>query len=113
MDCGFERSVWHRCGGVTQISDYFTNDYFDDTYLVGDRWTEFEGYCTDVWFDEAMKFMSTVLADAGGNKPFFVYLPTNAPHGPYLVADKWKKPFLDAGLPKTQAAFKGMVANFD
>lgn len=113
MDCGFEKSVWHRCGGITQISDYFTNDYFDDTYLVGDRWKKFEGYCTDVWFDEAMAFMSTVLADAGGNKPFFVYLPTNAPHGPYLVADKWKQPFLDAGLPKTQAAFKGMVANFD
>lgn len=21
MDCGFEKSVWHRCGGLTQISD--------------------------------------------------------------------------------------------
>ena len=113
MDKGFEKSVWHRCGGVTQISDYYTNDYFDDTYLVADRWKKFEGYCTDVWFDEAMKFISSVLDDAGGNKPFFVYLPTNAPHGPYLVGDKWKKPFLDAGLPKTQSAFKGMVANFD
>lgn len=113
MDCGFEKSVWHRCGGLTQISDYWTNDYFDDTYLVGDSWKKFEGYCTDVWFDEAMKFISTAVTDAGGNKPFFVYLPTNAPHGPYIVADKWKQPFLDQGLPKTQAAFKGMVANFD
>lgn len=113
MDCGFERSVWHRCGGITQISDYWTNDYFDDTYLVGDTWTKFDGYCTDVWFDEAMKFMSSVVQDAGGEKPFFVYLPTNAPHGPYLVAEKWKKPFLEQGIPKTQAAFKGMVANFD
>lgn len=113
MDCGFERSVWHRCGGLTQISDYWTNDYFDDTYLVGDRWTKFDGYCTDVWFDESMKFMTSVTTDAGGNKPFFVYLPTNAPHGPYLVADKWKQPFVEMGLPKNQAAFKGMVANFD
>lgn len=113
MDCGFDRSVWHRCGGLTQISDYWTNDYFDDTYLVGDRWKQFDGYCTDVWFDEAMSFMSEAARDAGGNKPFFVYLATNAPHGPYLVADKWKQPFLDAGLPSTQAAFKGMVANFD
>ncbi len=113
MDCGFERSVWHRCGGVTQISDYWTNDYFDDTYLVGDTWTKFKGYCTDVWFDESMKFISSVVQDAGGKKPFFVYLPTNAPHGPYLVADQWKQPFLDKGMPKQQAAFKGMVANFD
>jgi len=113
MDKGFERSVWHRCGGVTQISDYWGNDYFDDTYLVGDKWKPFKGYCTDVWFDEAMSFMDSVLTDAGGNKPFFVYLATNAPHGPYLVADKWKQPYLDAGCPAKQAAFMGMVANFD
>lgn len=113
MDVGFDRSIWHRCGGVTQISDYWTNDYFDDTYLVGDRWQKFDGYCTDVWFDEAMKFIDDSLDDAGGEKPFFVYLATNAPHGPYLVGDEWKKPFLDAGLKGRQAAFKGMVANFD
>ena len=113
MDCGFERSVWHRCGGVTQISDFWGNDYFDDTYLVGDKWTKFDGYCTDVWFDQSMNFISSVITDAGGNKPFFVYLPTNAPHSPYLVNDNWKKPFLDQGLPRNQAAFKGMVANFD
>ena len=113
MDKGFEQSVWHRCGGVTQISDYWTNDYFDDTYLVGDRNRKFEGYCTDVWFDEAMKFMTSVAADAGGSKPFFVYLPTNAPHGPYLVADRWKRPFLDMGISDKRASFKGMVANFD
>jgi arylsulfatase A-like enzyme/phosphodiesterase/alkaline phosphatase D-like protein len=113
MDKGFERSVWHRCGGVTQISDYWTNDYFDDTYLNGDRWKKFDGYCTDVWFDEAMGFMTSVAADAGGSKPFFVYLPTNAPHGPYLVGQKWKQPFLDLGMSDKQASFKGMVANFD
>ena len=113
MDKGFERSVWHRCGGVTQISDYWSNDYFDDTYLVGDEWKRFDGYCTDVWFDEAMSFITSVTSDAGGSKPFFVYLPTNAPHGPYLVDQKWKQPYLDLGMSKTQASFKGMVANFD
>ena len=113
MDKGFEKSVWHRCGGLTQISDYWTNDYFDDTYLVGDKWKKFEGYCTDVWFDEAMKFMTSVKTDAGGSKPFFVYLPTNAPHGPYLVDKKWKQPFVDQGMKGTLASFKGMIANFD
>lgn len=113
MDCGFEKSTWHRCGGLTQISDYWTNDYFDDHYLVGDKWKKFDGYCTDVWFDEAMDFIRGAVTDAGGKKPFFAYLPTNAPHGPYLVADKWKKPFLKAGLDARQAAFSGMVVNFD
>lgn len=110
MDKGFQRCVWHRAGGVGQISDYWTNDYFDDTYLVGDEWTKFEGYCTDVWFDEAMKFMT---ADADERRPFFVYLPTNAPHGPFLVAEKWKQPYLDLGLGARQASFYGMIANFD
>jgi arylsulfatase A-like enzyme len=113
MDKGFQHAVWHRCGGVTQISDYWTNDYFDDTYLIGDRWTKFEGYCTDVWFDEAMKFMESVVADGEPHRPFFVYLPTNAPHGPYLVGEKWRKPFLELGMDKKTASFKGMVANFD
>ena len=113
MDKGFERSVWHRCGGLTQISDYWSNDYFDDTYLVGDHWKRFDGYCTDVWFDEAMKFITSVTTDAGGSKPFFVYLPTNAPHGPYLVGQKWKQPYLQMGMNPQKASFKGMVANFD
>ncbi len=60
--------------------------------------------------------MSSVNADdisAQGDKPFFVYLSTNAPHGPFLVADKWKQPYLDAGVRGKKAAFMGMVANFD
>ena len=57
IDKGFQHAVWHRCGGVTQISDYYGNDYFDDTYLVNDSWTSFEGYCTNVWFREATRFI--------------------------------------------------------
>ena len=113
MDKGFEQCVWHRGGGVGQISDYWPNNYFDDTYLVDDKWTKFEGYCTDVWFDEAMKFIDSKTTESDGDTPFFVYLPTNAPHGPFLVAKKWKQPYLDLGLNKRQAAFYGMIANFD
>ena len=32
QDRGFQDAVWHRCGGVGQASDYWGNDYFDDTY---------------------------------------------------------------------------------
>ncbi len=105
IDKGFQKAVWHRCGGVTQVSDYFTNDYFDDIYLDEDRWKQFTGYCTDVWFDEAIRFIEH---DQG--TPFFVYIPTNAPHGPYLVADEYKRPYENCG---ENAAFKGMIANLD
>ncbi len=108
IDQGFEHAVWHRCGGVTQISDYYGNDYFDDTYLVNDRWTQFKGYCTDVWFREAMQFIQ-----AKPELPFFTYIPTNAPHGPFLVAERYRKTYEDLGEQGAYAAFKGMIANFD
>jgi len=107
IDQGFQKAVWHRCGGVTQISDYWTNDYFDDTYLDGAEWKSYKGYCTDVWFREAMRFIGACQSDG---QPFFVYLPTNAPHGPFLVADKYKAPYKNCG---ENAAFMGMIANFD
>ena len=108
IDKGFQHAVWHRCGGVTQISDYYGNDYFDDTYLVNDRWTPFKGYCTDVWFREATRFIKTE-----SSQPFFAYIALNAPHGPFLVAPRYSEPYERAGDEKQDAAFKGMIANFD
>ena len=108
MDKGFQHAVWHRCGGVTQISDYWGNDYFDDTYLVNDQWKKFEGYCTDIWFREALKFIK-----ANKDRPFFVYIPTNAPHGPYFVADKYQKMYEALGEEGANTAFKGMITNID
>lgn len=32
QDRGFRDVLWHRCGGIGQASDYWGNDYFDDTY---------------------------------------------------------------------------------
>jgi len=43
------------------------------------------------------------------SEPFFLYLPTNAPHGPLWVADKYKRPYQGKG----SAGFFGMIANLD
>ncbi len=32
-DRGFQETVHHAAWGITSIPDYWTNDYFDDTYL--------------------------------------------------------------------------------
>jgi len=69
QDQGFEHVVWHHGGGVGQGPDYWGNDYFDDTYEVNGEWRQFEGYCTDVWFEEAAKFV-----EAEDERPFFAYL---------------------------------------
>ncbi len=61
QDKGFQDVLWHKCGGIGQASDYYGNDYFDDTYersLDGKVSQEkFKGYCTDVFFDESLRFV--------------------------------------------------------
>ena len=88
QDRGFQDVVWHRAGGVGQAPDYWGNDYFDDTYERNGKYEKFEGYCTDVWFREGMRFVKE-----NKDKPFFLYLALNAPHGPYFVPGKWVKPY--------------------
>lgn len=107
QDRGFQDVVWHRCGGVGQASDYWGNDYFDDTYERNGKFEKFQGYCTDVWFAEAMRFVEN-----NKERPFFLYLATNAPHGPYRVPREWAKPY--AGKKTVaNANFYGMIANID
>lgn len=108
QDRGFQHVVWHRCGGIGQASDYWGNDYFDDTYERNGRFESFTGYCTDVWFAESMRFI-----EENKDRPFFLYLATNAPHGPYRVADNWKEPYEGKANWGNGPAFCGMIANID
>ncbi len=107
QDRGFQNTVHHPAWGITSIPDYWTNDYFSDKYIHNDVLEDFEGYCTDVWFDEAMKWMKE---QHKRNIPFFVYLPTNAPHSPHWVAEKYSEPYAD--YPKEKNFF-GMISNID
>ncbi len=113
QDRGFQDVLWHRCGGIGQASDYWGNDYFDDTYEragVGNmqgRFQKFEGYCTDVWFREGLRFV-----ERNKDKPFFLYLALNAPHGPYRVPPEWAQPYEDRE-EVSNPNFLGMVANID
>ncbi len=107
-DQGFDYSVRHLGGGIGNGPDYWENDYFDDTFKVNSEWQKFEGYCTDVWFREATRWV-----EKPRDRPFFLYLATNAPHGPYYVPDKYAKPYEAAGLPPTMARFYGMITNID
>ena len=46
-----------------------------------------------------------------GDKPFFVYLPTNAAHGPMFAPEEDKAHYSDK--PRTPRGFFGMITNFD
>ena len=111
IDRGFQEAVYHGGGGVGQTPDYWGNDYFDDTYWHNGAPKPFEGYCTDVFFDNALRF----IEETSGNRsePFFVYLSTNAPHGPFLVDESYSKPYSDMGVPSPMDKFYGMIENID
>jgi len=57
QDQGFEAALTHGGGGIVQTPDHFGNDYFDDTYLRNGVPERHQGFCTDVWFDQAMRFI--------------------------------------------------------
>ncbi|MFG0332678.1 MAG: sulfatase-like hydrolase/transferase [Maioricimonas sp. JB049] len=63
------------------------NNYFDARLEHNGEWFESRGYITDVITDHALSFI-----DENQSKPFFVYLPYNAPHSPWQVPDSyWEK----------------------
>lgn len=121
QDRGFEETLWFPSSHINSVPDWWNNDYFDDTYWVNGKRKVVPGYCTDVYFEEAMKWMGK-QADAG--KPFFAYIPTNAPHGPHWSPEKElqqaRKAIADEELPgiaqnrrESFAAYLGMIINID
>jgi arylsulfatase/arylsulfatase A len=82
MDQGFEHSLVHRGGGIGQPADPPGGEgkYTDPILLDNGKLTQFEGYCTDIYFKRAIKWISKCVSQ---NRNFFAYIPTNAPHGPF------------------------------
>ncbi len=108
VDQGFQESVVHKGGGIGQPSDPPGSDYFDPTLFHNGEQQQYSGYCTDVYFDEAIRWIGD-----GAGKPFFVYIPTNAPHAPYLVPDSYREPYADQGLSDKDSRIYGMITNID
>jgi len=106
---GFDDAVVHFAGGVGQTPDYWGNDYFEDHYNDNGVWRRFQGYCTDVWFGEALRFIRE-----SGDQPFFLYLPTNAAHQtrPH-VPERYRALYDDVDAPEATKIFWGMITNID
>ncbi|MFT4541228.1 MAG: arylsulfatase A-like enzyme [Planctomycetota bacterium] len=80
MDQGFQESLVHRGGGIGQPADEpGYSGYFDPMLWRNGKGQQYEGYCTDVYFDEAMKWIEDKVE---AEEPYFCYLATNAPHTP-------------------------------
>ncbi|MBM1105010.1 arylsulfatase [Aurantibacter crassamenti] len=108
-DRGFHEVVRHGGGGIGQGPDYWGNDYFDDTYWHNGQTQKYDGYCTDVFFSEALNFI-----EDNKDRPFFCYIATNAPHGPLNVPKEYMDLYRGIdGLEENFQRFYGMITNID
>lgn len=104
-DRGFQESQYHLGWGMTAAPE-FANSLFDGRYFHNTEPKRFTGHCTDWWFDQAQAWMKQCHAQ---QQPFVCYLPTNAPHAPHDVAEKYSQPYAGQG----PANFFGMIAQID
>ena len=82
QDQGFDEVLVHRGGGLAQPSEPIANQrrYTDPILIHNGKQVQTKGYCTDIYFDAAIDFMTQAKNE---EKPFLAYIPPNAPHGPY------------------------------
>ena len=107
-DRGFNEVYRHGGGGVGQTPDVWDNSYFDGGYFHNGEIVPAKGFCTDVFFEQANRFITKC---AKRRLPFLAYVSTNAPHGPFHCPQKYMD--LYEGQSPTIQAFYGMITNID
>ncbi len=111
---GFDEVFIHGAGGIGQsypgsCGDAPNNSYFNPAILHNGTFEKTTGYCTDVFFAQATKWIESVK----GKRPFYCHLATNAPHAPLNVPDQYTKHFTDKVNDDSAAKFFGMIENID
>ncbi|MCG6924685.1 MAG: arylsulfatase [Acidobacteria bacterium] len=98
---GFDEYVGFRPG-------HLDDDYFDPVLEHNGQPLPTRGYITDILTDHAIRFV-----EDNRERPFFVYLPYNAPHTPLFVPERYARPYFDRGLPERTALVYGMIQSID
>lgn len=112
---GFDEALIHGAGGIGQAykcscADAPGNKYFDPTLRHNGSFVRTNGYCTNLFFTGALGWINQVKS---GDAPFFAYITTNAPHGPFIAPPENTKRFTDLGFSPKTAGFYGMIENID
>ena len=113
---GFDEVFIHGAGGIGQTypgscGDAPNNSYFNPAILHNGVFEKTQGFCTDVFFAQATKWIDVQRKT---DKPFFAYIPTNAPHDPYhSPADKLALYKDNEKLTENEKGFYGMISNID
>jgi arylsulfatase A-like enzyme len=112
---GFDEVFIHGAGGIGQTypgscGDAPGNTYFNPAILHNRVFEKTQGFCTDVFFAQATKWIDQKRE---GSSPFFCYITPNAPHGPYVCPEQYAKMYEGKGLDKNAIAYYGMISNID
>jgi arylsulfatase len=112
---GFDEAFIHGAGGIGQAyncscADVPGNKYFDPTIRYNGTFVKTKGFCTDIFYTAALGWIQKTQSS---DQPFFAYITTNAPHGPFIAPPRNTKRFTDLGFGKNQAGFYGMIENID
>jgi arylsulfatase len=113
---GFDEVFIHGAGGIGQTypgscGDAPGNTYFNPAILHNGKFEKTKGYCTDLFFAQAIRWMDRERQEG---RPFFAYIPLNAAHAPHVLPQEYYKPYLGKpGVTKDIAKFFGMIENID
>lgn len=109
---GFDETFIHGAGGIGQ--EYAGTQgavpgtsYFNPIIKHNNTFVQTKGYCTDVFFQQALQWIKGC-----DDQPFFAYIASNAPHGPFHVEERYKKMY-EGKCKDKSAAFYGMITNID
>lgn len=110
---GFDEVFIHGAGGIGQRydgsqGDVPDNKYFDPTIRHNGTFVKTTGFCTDVFFQQALGWIKS-----SKEKPFFAYISLNAPHAPFFAPEKYKAIYQDKVKDDNSRAFFGMITNVD
>ena len=113
---GFDEVFIHGGGGIGQTysgscGDVPGNRNINPTLWHNGNFVKTEGYCTDLFFGQAIQWIDGNLA---GKKPFFAFIPLNAAHTPLVVPEKYYHQYRGKpGVSEEVAKFYGMIENVD
>jgi arylsulfatase A-like enzyme len=110
---GFDEVFIHGGGGIGQTFPGSCGDApgnkYDSPYIKHNgKFEKTTGFCTDVFTSQALRWIESVK----NTKPFFCYIPFNAPHGPLSCPPEYSQPYQGKVTPN-EAIYFGMVANID
>ncbi len=111
---GFDEVFIHGCGGIGQkypgtCADAPGNTYFNPAILHNGRFEKTDGFCTDVFFRQAMRWID----QRKGKAPLFAYIATNAAHEPLSCPPEYEAMYKGLVPDEKTAKFFGMITNID